>query len=78
MRLSSEQLAEHVVSAVRAAQQDRLGRVGESADGAEGAVNGFDAEMLTKRLAELEAQSARDFMQLTAALDETLRRIDGV
>ncbi|MER6943206.1 hypothetical protein ABT294_04205 [Nonomuraea sp. NPDC000554] len=73
MRFASEDLADHIVSAVRAAQQDRLQRVGEPATSPE---EGVDLEEFTRRLDGMEAQAAHDFARLTASLDETLRRLD--
>ncbi|MGW0805892.1 hypothetical protein [Nonomuraea sp. NPDC002799] len=71
MRFSSKDLAEHVLAAVRAAQQDRLSRAEPPAE-----EESLDEEELIRRLDDLELQAARDFAQLTASLDEALRRIE--
>ncbi|GLW09963.1 hypothetical protein Misp01_50920 [Microtetraspora sp. NBRC 13810] len=73
LRSSSDELAGHVVSAVRAAQQDRLGKLETAGD--EETAAGVDPAELMRRLDDLEAQAALDFTRLNAALDETLRRI---
>ncbi|GAA3688576.1 hypothetical protein GCM10022224_062550 [Nonomuraea antimicrobica] len=72
MRFGSHDLADHVVSAVRAAQQDRLSRLDKPAEPPEPP----DLKEFVHRLDDLEAQAARDFAQLTSRLDETLRRLD--
>ncbi|WP_214408840.1 hypothetical protein [Sphaerisporangium fuscum] len=75
LRMGSEELAEHIVSAVRAAQQDRLSRTGESEPDAEAAA--IDPAELMRRLDDLEVQALRDFGSLNATLDEMLRRMEG-
>lgn len=72
MRFASQDLAEHIVSAVRAAQQDRLRRVGDPPEPSE---EGADMEEFLRRLDAMEEQAAHDFGRLTASLDETLRRL---
>ncbi|MCO5990318.1 hypothetical protein NE235_29815 [Actinoallomurus spadix] len=74
LRLRSEELAGHIVSAVRAAQNDRLAR-GE--DPPAPAPAPLDPETLVRRLDEMEAQADRGYARLTATLDEMLRRLDG-
>ncbi|MEV4114790.1 hypothetical protein [Nonomuraea sp. NPDC049695] len=69
MRLGSEDLAGHVLSAVRAAQQDRLSRAEPSPE----ENPGMDEFM--RRLDEMEAQTAQDFAFVTSSLDEALRRL---
>ncbi|NUW31465.1 hypothetical protein HTZ77_08510 [Nonomuraea sp. SMC257] len=78
LRMGSDELAEHVVSAVRAAQQDLVARTDEpppDAEEAEG--DAIDPAELMHRLDELEVQSLRDFASLNATLDELLRRMEG-
>ncbi|MEV0148813.1 MULTISPECIES: hypothetical protein [unclassified Nonomuraea] len=75
LRMGSEELAEHVVSAVRAAQQDQMARAGEPPPDAE--AEAIDPAELMHRLDELEVQSLRDFASLNATLDEMLRRMEG-
>ncbi|WP_101790054.1 hypothetical protein [Nonomuraea indica] len=71
MRFGSDDLADHVLSAVRAAQQDRLSRIEPPAE-----EQSLDVEEFTRRLDDMENQAARDFARLTASLDEALRRIE--
>ncbi|MEO3800749.1 YbaB/EbfC family nucleoid-associated protein [Nonomuraea sp. B1E8] len=73
MRLGSHELAGHIVAAVRAAQQDRLARVGEPATPAE---EGPGTEEFIRRVNDMEAQAASDFARLTSSLEEMLRRLD--
>ncbi|MGN9836796.1 hypothetical protein ACTMTI_01605 [Nonomuraea sp. H19] len=73
LRLSAEALARHIVSAVRAAQQDRLGRIGECPPGPS---EGLDLEGLICRIDEMEVQTARDFDWLTSTIEETLRQLE--
>jgi len=73
MRSGSKDLADHIIAAVRAAQQDQLRRAGESAASPEEAV---DPEQFFRRLDDMEAQAAQDFARLTSSLDETLRRLE--
>ncbi|MDN3352302.1 YbaB/EbfC family nucleoid-associated protein [Actinomadura sp. DC4] len=68
LRLGSEALAEHIVSAVRAAQQDQRDKTGE------GAREGLDT--MVRRLDEMEVQAERAFGHLTSTLDEALRRLE--
>ncbi|MEV4097905.1 hypothetical protein [Streptosporangium saharense] len=75
LRLNARPLTEHIVSAVRAAQRDRIARLDERAEG-ETAQDGLDPAELVRRLDEFEAQATRDFDRLTWTLDETLRRLD--
>lgn len=65
MRLYSEELARHVVEAVRAAQREHEQPPRDPP--------GLDA--LLHRLDELEAQADRDFDCVNSRLDDTLRRI---
>ncbi|MER5425969.1 YbaB/EbfC family nucleoid-associated protein [Streptosporangium roseum] len=73
MRFGSQDLADHIVSAVRAAQQDRLERMDEPAASPE---EGVLPEEFMRRLDDMETQAAHDFTRLTASLDETLRRLE--
>ncbi|TDE22005.1 YbaB/EbfC family DNA-binding protein [Nonomuraea mesophila] len=72
MRLASHDLAEHIVAAVRAAQQDRLARTPEPGP----PQDDLATEELIRRVNDLEAQAAGDFARLTSSLDEMLRRLD--
>ncbi|TDD04653.1 hypothetical protein [Nonomuraea diastatica] len=74
MRLGSHELAGHIVAAVRAAQQDRLAKVGEPATPLE--AEGPGAEEFIRRVNDMEAQAASDFARLTSSLEEMLRRLD--
>ncbi|MFG3437972.1 YbaB/EbfC family nucleoid-associated protein [Nonomuraea sp. NPDC047897] len=73
LRHGAQDLAEHVVAAVRAAQRHHLSRTADAPDTA----SGPDPEPLVRRLDEMEVQAVRDFDRLVSALDETLRRIEG-
>ncbi|MEV6861506.1 hypothetical protein AB0M44_10945 [Streptosporangium subroseum] len=75
LRAGSQELAEHIVAAVRAAQQHRLSRIAEAA-GDEPAMDDVGLDALMKHLDDLEAQVSVDFTRLTSALDDTLRRIE--
>ncbi|MEV8633516.1 YbaB/EbfC family nucleoid-associated protein [Streptosporangium sp. NPDC051023] len=75
LRLCLEELAEEVVSAVRAAQQDRIGRIGERPEEAVAPAD-LGPEVLMRRLDEMEIHVVHDFDRLTATLDETLRRLE--
>ncbi|WP_326820603.1 YbaB/EbfC family nucleoid-associated protein [Streptosporangium sp. NBC_01756] len=72
MRFGSMDLADHIVSAVRAAQQDRLERMDEATSAEEGVL----PEEFMRRLDDMEAQASHDFARLTSSLDETLRRLE--
>jgi hypothetical protein len=61
MRLTATELAAHIVSAVRVAQQ--AGRA-------------IDPATMVRRLDEMQAQADLGFTRLTTALDEALRRLD--
>jgi DNA-binding protein YbaB len=75
LRLSSEALAEHIVSAVRVAQKDLRDQTGESVR--VGAVpEGLDPATMVRRLDEMETQADLGFARLTSALDEALRRLE--
>ncbi|MGN9842419.1 hypothetical protein ACTMTI_30275 [Nonomuraea sp. H19] len=73
MRFGSHELADYILGAVRAAQQDRLKRVGEPAPPPE---ESLDTEELIRRVNDMEAQAASDFARLTSSLEEMLRRLD--
>ncbi|MCG5220755.1 YbaB/EbfC family nucleoid-associated protein [Streptosporangium sp. KLBMP 9127] len=73
LRLGSEPLAEHIVSAVRTAQRDRLSQVAPD----EPPAAGTEPAALVGRLDEMEIRANRDFERLTATLEETLRHLDG-
>ncbi|MFF5206589.1 YbaB/EbfC family nucleoid-associated protein [Streptosporangium sp. NPDC000396] len=75
LRSGSQELAEHIVVAVRAAQRHRLSQI-DKADGDDSAIDDAGLDALLQRLDDLEAQANVDFMRLTSALDDTLRRIE--
>ncbi|MFB9832541.1 YbaB/EbfC family nucleoid-associated protein [Actinoallomurus acaciae] len=75
LRLGSAALAEDIVSAVRAAQEDLRGQIDESA-GTQALPEGLDPSVLVRRLDELEAQAGLGFLRFSTALDEALRRLD--
>ncbi|MDP9850070.1 YbaB/EbfC family nucleoid-associated protein [Streptosporangium lutulentum] len=77
LRLGSDALAEHVVSAVRAAQKDRLGRISPDGSDEPPAPEGLDPAALIRRLDEMEIHAARGFERVTSTLEETLRHLDG-
>jgi DNA-binding protein YbaB len=75
LRLGSAALAEDIVSAVRAAQEDLRGRTDESA-GPPALPEGLDPSVLVRRLEEVETQADLGFLRFSTVLDEALRRLD--
>ncbi|GLW11608.1 hypothetical protein Misp01_67360 [Microtetraspora sp. NBRC 13810] len=69
-------LAGNIVSAARAAQQDRLGRIEESEGDEAAPQEGFDSGELVQRLDELAAEAVQDFDRVTSALGEMSRRLE--
>jgi hypothetical protein len=73
LRLGSHDLAELIVGAVRAAQEEHLAQAPDEPEQPEDP----EAERrLSSRLDELEVGAVRDFERLTSALDEVLRRLE--
>jgi DNA-binding protein YbaB len=75
LRLDSQELAEQVLAAVRAAQQDQLARAGEPADDLPPALA---PETMAKRLDAFEAEALDRFSRMNTSLDELLRRLEGL
>lgn len=73
MRFASQDLADHIVTAVQAAQRDQLERAREHTPPTE---ESLDLEEFNRRLDDMEAQSAADFARVTSSLNEMLRRLD--
>ncbi|MEV0195967.1 hypothetical protein [Nonomuraea sp. NPDC050691] len=76
LRNGSQDLAEQVVAAVRAAQRHHLSRAADAADTADTAA-GPAPESLVQRLDQMELQAVHDFDRLVSTLDETVRRLEG-
>lgn len=76
MRLAPEVMARHVVTAIRQAQEDRRGQLAEKKAEEEAKAVAL-AEALDARLDEFESRHDREFPQITTALYETVRKLEG-
>ncbi len=75
LRLGSEVLAEHIVSAVRAAQKE-MAEAGDESVSENSPPDGLDRAKMLRRLDEMTAHADRGFDRLASALDEALRRLE--
>jgi DNA-binding protein YbaB len=71
-RVGVESIAEYVIDAVRAAQEDAQRQVAE----AMAAAGGVDTRALSRQLGDVAVEATRGFDRMLADLDGVLRRLD--
>jgi DNA-binding protein YbaB len=72
VRVGVEAIAQYVIEAVRAAQEDAQRQVAEAV----AATGGVDTQALSHQLGDVAVEATRGFDRMLADLDSVLRRLD--